>query len=145
MTGDSDVLPWQCLTRYRADCEGARFVDVDFPDLIERKKGTVLGTPELVGMLDGVRTEGLAAPLVLESEQYVQIGCDLRDLKTLQRGLEAAVGDLAECEFLFVAEVSITYMEREGADKVIRWASTVGNGEFVLAVFFLSWECWGRC
>jgi tRNA wybutosine-synthesizing protein 4 len=126
----SDVLPWQCLTRYPGECAGVKFVDVDFPDLIERKRQTVLSTPELLGMLTGVKEGGgLVRPVVFESEEYVQIGCDLRDLKTLQQGLTAAVGDFGECEFIFVAEVSITYMEREGADEVIRWASTVGNGE----------------
>ncbi|KAK4043620.1 hypothetical protein C8A01DRAFT_12935 [Parachaetomium inaequale] len=129
----SDVLPWQCLTRYPEACGGVKFVDVDFPDLIERKRQTVVGTPELVGMFTGVKeAAGLVRPVVFESEQYVQIGCDLRDLGTLQRGLAAAVGDFGECEFIFVAEVSITYMEREGADEVIRWASTVGDAEFVL-------------
>ncbi|KAL2147916.1 hypothetical protein VTI28DRAFT_3394 [Corynascus sepedonium] len=129
----SDVLPWQCLTRYPEECGGVKFVDVDFPDLIAKKRQTVLGTPELAGAFTGVKeSSALVAPIVFESEQYVQIGCDLRDLDTLQKGLAAAVGDLSECEFIFVAEVSITYMEREGADEVIRWASTVGNAEFVL-------------
>ncbi|KAK3304463.1 methyltransferase-like protein [Chaetomium strumarium] len=129
----SDVLPWQCLTRYPGDCENVKFVDVDFPDLIERKRQTVLGTPELLGAFTGVKEAGeLAKPVVLESDQYVQVGCDLRDLKTLQHGLTAAVGDFAACKFIFVAEVSITYMETEGADEVIRWASTVGDAEFVL-------------
>ncbi|KAL2179972.1 uncharacterized protein P884DRAFT_193960 [Thermothelomyces heterothallicus CBS 202.75] len=129
----SDVLPWQCLTRYPEDCAGVKFVDVDFPDLIERKRRTVLGTPELLRAFTGVKeASAVIAPIAFESEQYVQIGCDLRDLGTLQKGLEAAIGDLSECDFIFVAEVSITYMEREGADEVIRWASTVGNAEFVL-------------
>jgi tRNA wybutosine-synthesizing protein 4 len=127
--GGSDVLPWQCLTRYPDACGSVKFVDVDFPDLIERKRQTVVGTPELLGMFTGVKdAAGLVKPVVFESEQYVQIGCDLRDLGTLQKGLAAAVGDLGECEFIFVAEVSITYMGREGADEVIRWASTVGDG-----------------
>ncbi|KAK3905624.1 hypothetical protein C8A05DRAFT_12582 [Staphylotrichum tortipilum] len=129
----SDVLPWQCLTRYPADCAGVKFVDVDFPDLIERKRKTVDSTPELLGMLTGVRDRAeLSRPVVFESDQYVQIGCDLRDPKTLQKGLAATVGDFAECEFIFVAEVSITYMETEGADGVIQWASTLGDAEFVL-------------
>ena len=138
----SDVLPWQCLTRYPDDCGNVKFVDVDFPDLIERKRQTVLGTPELLEMLTGVKeTEGLPKPIVLESDRYVQIGCDLRDLKTLQQGLAAAVGDFAECEFIFVAEVSITYMETEGADEVIRWASTVGDGQFLSAALYpLTWR-----
>ena len=129
---DSDVLPWQCLTRYLEECGGVKFVDVDFPDLIERKRQTVLGTPELAGMFTGVKeAAGLAVPVVFESDQYVQIGCDLRELERLRQGLAVAVGDFNECEFIFVAEVSITYMEREGADEVIRWASTVGRGEYL--------------
>lgn len=105
-------------------------MDVDFPHLIERKRQTVLSTPELIGPFTGVKEAGtLTKPVVFESDQYVQIGCDLRDLKTLEQGLASVVGDFAECEFIFVAEVSITYMETEGADEVIRWASTVGNGE----------------
>ncbi len=127
--GFSDVLPWQCLYRYPDDCAGVKFVDVDFPDLIERKRRTVDSTPELLGMLTGVRERAaLVKPVVFDSDQYVQIGCDLRQPNTLQQGLAATVGDFAECEFIFVAEVSITYMETEGADGVIQWASTLGDG-----------------
>lgn len=112
------------------------FVDVDFPDLIERKRQTVLSTPQLLGAFTGVRGEvgaGVGAPakpIVFQSDQYVQIGRDLRDLAALKQGLQAAVGDedLGACEFLFLAEVSITYMDTEAADEVIRWASTVGDG-----------------
>lgn len=136
----SDVLPWQCWERYPAAArEGVRFVDVDFPELMVRKRGVVLATPELSGVLSGVRDqEGLAAPVLLESDRYVQIGCDLRELGTLQKGLEAVLGDTRKWEFLFVAEVSITYMETEGADGVIRWASGLGKGEFVMCF------SWGR-
>ncbi|KAK3320988.1 hypothetical protein B0T19DRAFT_478170 [Cercophora scortea] len=148
----SDVIPWQCLTRYPDDCRDALFVDVDFPDLIERKRQTVLSTPELLGAFTGVRTRAAAAtdstptseskdkaatsapsPIVFESDQYVQIGCDLRDLKTLREALETVLGDdVAGCSFLFVAEVSITYMETPAADKVIEFAASLGDAEFVL-------------
>ncbi|KHE85314.1 hypothetical protein GE21DRAFT_1206658 [Neurospora crassa] len=196
----SDVLPWQCLARYPDACrsgekDGAKFVDVDFPDLIERKKRTVLETPELLGPLTNVvvpefapvpstpaatttaaattttttelkttaatasststeapqkpkkspkpkdKSKAARAPapttaptgIVFTSDQYVQIGCDLRDLATLQDSLTRAVGgDLSSCTFLFVAEVSITYMETPGADAVIQWASSLGDSEFVL-------------
>ncbi len=125
----SDVLPWQCLTRYPENCEGVKFVDVDFPDLIERKRQTVETTPELKGAFTGVKDAGqLTVPLVFESDQYVQIGCDLRQLQTLRAGLDKVL-DVENCSFLFVAEVSITYMETGGADGVIQWASTLGDGE----------------
>ncbi|KAH8897815.1 methyltransferase-like protein [Thozetella sp. PMI_491] len=126
----SDVLPWQCLTRYREDCRGVKFVDVDFPDLIRRKRQTVLTTPELIDAFTSV--EEVDGPsVVLKSDEYVQIGCDLRELKTLEEALSTIV-DIPRCSFLFVAEVSITYMEREGADGVIQWASTLGNAQFCL-------------
>lgn len=113
-------------------------MDVDFPDLIERKRKTVLGTPELVGAFTGVREAvEVVKPVVFQSDQYVQIGCNLRDLKTLRQGLDRVLGDFAQCEFIFVAEVSITYMEREGADEVIRWASTLGDGEYSLQALWL--------
>lgn len=136
----SDVLPWQCLTRYPKDCEregGVKFVDVDFPDLIERKRRTVWETEELVGAFKGVKEMGnnIGGGVVFDSEEYAMIGCDLRDLNSLRKSLESVVvggqeeGGLGECEFVFVAEVSITYMEREGADGVIKWASSVEDGE----------------
>ncbi|KAK4179979.1 putative leucine carboxyl methyltransferase 2 [Triangularia setosa] len=154
----SDVLPWQCLTRYGKECEGVKFVDVDFLELMERKKGVVMGEEGLRGWLTNVRlpraveevekvvvVEGgkevererkvvRKGPVVLDSEQYSQVGVDLRDLKTLERAMGEVLGAgwKEECEFIFVAEVSITYMEREGADGVIKWASTVGDAEFAL-------------
>jgi len=139
VVGDSDVLPWQCLTRYPESCQDVKFVDVDFPDLIERKRQTVEATPELKGAFTGVKTPGeLGAPVMFESDQYVQIGCDLRQLDTLRKGLDAVL-DVQNCEFLFVAEVSITYMETEGADGVIQWASALGDGELVSLGFQM--EC----
>ncbi|KAK0635117.1 hypothetical protein B0T17DRAFT_586727 [Bombardia bombarda] len=131
----SDVLPWQCLTRYPDGCKDAVFVDVDFPDLIERKRQTVVGTPELLGAFTGVATaatEELPPNVVFRSDQYVQVGCDLRQLGTLRAALVSVLGDLSECVFLFVAEVSITYMETEGADGVVEWAAGLGDSEFVL-------------
>lgn len=130
MRHHSDVLPWQCLTRYPEHCQAGvvKFVDVDFPDLIQRKKQTVLSTPELLSAFTGVQSNmPSTSPVVFESDQYAQIGCDLRELDKLQTALTATVGDVSECEFIFVAEVSITYMETAGADNVIKWASSLGS------------------
>ncbi|KAK0673500.1 putative leucine carboxyl methyltransferase 2 [Cercophora samala] len=152
----SDVLPWQCLTRYGEYCDGVKFVDVDFPDLMERKRGVVMGEEGLRGYLGvikipegervvvlrevvkGVEVEREVVKrgsVVLDSDRYAQVGVDLRDLKALEQAMGEVLGGekwREECEFVFVAEVSITYMEREGADGVIGWASTVGDAEFVL-------------
>ncbi|KXJ89650.1 S-adenosyl-L-methionine-dependent methyltransferase [Microdochium bolleyi] len=126
----SDVLPWQCLTRYPEDCRRARFVDIDFPELLRKKCEIVQNTPELREPLDNV-VVSQNGRIFLTSDQYVQIGCDLRELDKIEESL-ATVLDLPNCEFLFVAEVSITYMETEGADGVIKWASSLGKAEFCL-------------
>ncbi|KAI1104440.1 LCM-domain-containing protein [Jackrogersella minutella] len=126
----SDVLPWQCMTRYPDSCQNAKFVDIDFPDLIEKKCRVVQETPELNSLLTGLKTD-VGDHVQLQSNQYVEIGCDLRHISDIHKALSTVV-DIAHCEFMFVAEVSITYMETEGADSVIEWASTLGQAEFCL-------------
>lgn len=126
----SDVLPWQCLARYPDLCDSAVFVDVDFPDLVLKKRAVVLDTPELrdpFAPLETVETR----PVLLRSRRYVQVGCDLRGVPSLESAL-ASVVDLAQASFLFVAEVSITYMPTNYADAVIQWASTLGDSNFCL-------------
>ncbi|KAK8078424.1 LCM-domain-containing protein [Apiospora saccharicola] len=127
----SDVLPWQCMTRYPEACHGAKFVDIDFPDLIAKKRRIVQETPELHSVLTDLEYGNGQSDLQLTSNEYVQIGCDLRQLDRLQDALSQVV-DIPECEFIFIAEVSITYMETEAADSVIQWASTLGHAEFCL-------------
>ncbi|ROW06585.1 hypothetical protein VMCG_04459 [Cytospora schulzeri] len=132
----SDVIPWQCWTRYPQDCHQSQaiFVDVDFPDLVKRKRQVILSTPDLVSPLSGLKTEDndAACPhVLLRSDRYCQVGCDLRRTAALEQAL-ASIVDANECLFLFVAEVSITYMETEHADSLIQWASTIGQSEFCL-------------
>jgi tRNA wybutosine-synthesizing protein 4 len=66
-------------------------------------------------------------PVYLRSEQYIAIGCDLRDLTGLERTLRTEL-DIASSSVLFVAEVSATYMPVADSDALIRWASTLEDG-----------------
>lgn len=131
----SDVIPWQCWTRYPAETRGeprVTFVDVDFPDMIERKRQIVLETPDLVSHLSHVDTRYLHPHVMLRSDAYCQIGIDLRHTAALEAAL-AFIVDIRDCDVLFVAEVSITYMETDDADGVIHWASTISpTAEFCL-------------
>lgn len=131
----SDVLPWQCLTRYPEACKNAVFVDVDFPDLMLKKREIVLGTQELASPLGHLQSPQ-DGPILLRSDKYFQIGCDLRDTEALQQAL-SSVADLGHARLFFVAEVSITYMETTAADSLIKWASTVGQGK---SISFLSYS-----
>ena len=129
------MIPWQCWTRYPEDCHRSQavFVDVDFPDLVKRKRQVVLTTPALVSPLSGLQTETKdegCPHVLLRSNSYFQVGCDLRRTAALEQAL-ASIVDVNECEFLFIAEVSITYMETDHADSLIQWASTVGQGKLL--------------
>lgn len=128
----SDVVPWQCWTRYPLYCNDSRavFVDVDFPDLIRKKRHVVLNTPELASHLTGLQAARDKKDVFsLRSDRYYQVGCDLRHTPALEEAL-ASILDLRDCLFMFVAEVSITYMETETADALIHWASGIGHGKW---------------
>lgn len=131
----SDVVPWQCWTRYPEHCASSHavFVDVDFLDLARRKRRVILETPELVSQLSDVQPEedGLHPSLLLRSKYYQLVGCDLRQLDVLQQAL-SLIAEPEDCLFFYVAEVSITYMDSCSADALIQWASTLGQAEFFL-------------
>lgn len=91
----SDPLPWQCFTRHAASCHRTTFVDIDYKDLMLKKRVVVQGTPELNSMLTNVEvSEG---DVLFRSEQYIQLGCDLRDLTVLHQVL-ASVVDIENCK-----------------------------------------------
>ncbi|KAM0352848.1 hypothetical protein ACHAPU_001730 [Fusarium lateritium] len=129
----SDVLPWQSYHRYGDSCENTLFIDVDYPDLMRKKRQIVLGTPQLRELLgdDPFISEKDTDHLLLRSDKYCQIGCDLRELESLRRCLESFLS-LSQCSVLFVAEVSVTYMDTASADALIQWASSIGQAEFCL-------------
>ncbi|EKD12261.1 uncharacterized protein L3040_000269 [Drepanopeziza brunnea f. sp. 'multigermtubi'] len=124
-----DPLPWQCFHRCPKACVGAKFIDIDYKDLILKKRAVVQSTYELNSMLANVElSEG---DVLFRSDQYVQLGCDLRDLVALKRVLTDVV-DINKCLILFTAEVSITYMNVEAADCLIAWASNLPEARFCL-------------
>ncbi|KAH6877342.1 hypothetical protein B0T10DRAFT_192573 [Thelonectria olida] len=129
----SDVLPWQCHARYPDACENTVFIDIDYPDLMRKKRTIVLGTPQLRELLgeNPTTSEKDTDQVLLRSDKYCQLGCDLRKLDALRQCLESFL-PLSDCSVLFVAEVSITYMDTKSADALIQWASTIGHAEFCL-------------
>lgn len=70
---------------------------------------------------------------VIEGERYCGIGCDLRDLQTLDLAIGSVKG-LDEALVLCIAEVSITYMDPDASDALIAWARTLSDGKSGWAV-----------
>jgi tRNA wybutosine-synthesizing protein 4 len=83
---------------------------------------------------DGVLREALlktnlrhaSLPIYLRSGKYMALGCDLRDLDSLEKVLRSEF-DMSESPILFVAEVSVTYMPLSDANALIGWASKFDN------------------
>lgn len=123
----SDPLPFQCLTRYSKLCQSVIFVDVDYMELMTRKCEIIERTDSLRQLLTNVRISDSGETVAIRSDHYMAVGCDLRDVEKLQRAL-AEEFDLEKRMVLCTAEVSVTYMDVHAADALIRWASTIGNG-----------------
>ncbi|KAJ9496531.1 tRNA methyltransferase ppm2 [Exophiala xenobiotica] len=119
-----DPIPFQWLAQDRDLCSGTKFVDVDFEELMISKREIIRNTPKMRDLLsinDDVPQE---KGIMLDSEEYVAVGCDLRNPRRLERLLRSVV-DLDDCLVLCVAEVSITYMAAEDSDALIAWTSTL--------------------
>lgn len=113
------------MTRYPTASQGVKFIDIDYKDLMMKKQTVVRNTSELNSMLTNLIIQ--EGDILLSSDQYLQLGCDLRDLKRLEETISKAV-DIEKCSFLFAAEVSITYMPTESADALIQWANKLPDG-----------------
>ncbi|KAI8942725.1 hypothetical protein NX059_000773 [Plenodomus lindquistii] len=131
-----DPLPFQFWHKYGPLSKEAAFVDVDYPQLIEKKRDRMLTNKLLREALLNTRLRSSEQPVYLRSDQYIAVGCDLRDLNTLERVLRAEF-NASETSFLFVAEVSVTYMPVNDADALIRWASTLDDARFCILEQYL--------
>lgn len=105
-------------------------MDVDYPQLIGRKRDRILTNDLLRDALLRTNMRSSQLPVYVRSERYIAVGCDLRDLPTLERLLRAEL-DVACSSILFVGEVSLTYMPVPDSDSLIRWASAFDHGTYV--------------
>lgn len=96
-------------------------MDVDYPDLMQKKYNVISNTSELQDLLGSHDRPLDSSGLIMRSEKYLAIGCDLGDITRLDMLLASEV-QLSNCLVLCIAEVSITYMDTNAADALIRWA-----------------------
>ena len=109
-------------------CHNATFVDVDYPALINKKCETIRQTGELSDLLNKASLMIQDGDIMLKSEQYVALGCDLNDIERLDSIIRAEF-PVASSVYLFIAEVSITYMDTAASNRLISWAARLGNGQ----------------
>lgn len=104
---------------------------MDYEKLIGIKSAIIQQTEEFRRLL-GSKLEVFPDQDVvrLRAPQYAAIGCDLRDLARLERGLQAVLGS-TPASILCIAEVSLTYMDVQSADALISWIPRFGKGEMI--------------
>jgi tRNA wybutosine-synthesizing protein 4 len=115
---------FRSLSKFPKASRACKFIDVDFLPLSRRKADIINQTEELRSYVAGHELGTDQDAIVLRSQHYCIIGCDLGHLRELESHL-AEVSDLEEDAVLFIAEVSLTYMLFEAADEVIKWASSI--------------------
>ncbi|GAB7338596.1 hypothetical protein MBLNU457_5333t2 [Dothideomycetes sp. NU457] len=128
-----DPLPFQYLGNSPELCHNATFVDVDYPQLMQRKLQVIQEHEALHGLLKDLQLGGREEVRVLKATGYNAYGCDLRNLDKLEATLREDF-NMNSCSvaFLFVAEVSVAYMDMKPANDLIRWASKLGDARFCL-------------
>ena len=88
---------------------------------MKKKCDVISSTPQLQDLLGPYDRSLDSSGLDLRSESYLAVGCDLTDIVSLDT-LVASEVQMSRCLVLCIAEVSITYMDSNAADALIRWA-----------------------
>ncbi|KFY13852.1 hypothetical protein V492_03016 [Pseudogymnoascus sp. VKM F-4246] len=125
-----DPLPWQSWVRYPEASRDVTFVDIDYRDLIVRKRDMVQQTSELNSVLNNLEFPK-DGDVLLRSDQYMQVGCDLRDLTKLEKFFSSEF-DLSNSIVFCTAEVSIAYMDVATSDALIKWVGSLPYSRFCL-------------
>lgn len=114
-------------------CANTTFVDVDFPILVRNKCGIIEHTEQLHGLLENFYRTRNEDGVLGAGNPYLAVGCDLRNLDSLKVTLQDAV-DIDEdgVAILFVAEVSLAYMDPEASQALLEWTATYQDVRFCM-------------
>ena len=128
--GRSDPLPLKLLSHDKESIRRGHtvFIDVDYEKLMVNKKNAIRQTEMIAELLDTVSFGGDQDIIQISSSHYIAVGCDLKNLRKLDDVLRNTILPSSECSVLFLAEVSLTYMDVDSASAVLSWASRLTSG-----------------
>lgn len=121
-----DPLPYQMLEEFPDF--NTEFIDFDYPELVKNKLAMIQASEETLLVIGP--TSSAVAPVLLSSNKYKLIGCDLKNDKLYQQLLDIVTNP--DSVKIFVAEVSLAYMKYEDANKIISISSGVQNSHFLI-------------
>ncbi|KAL2829934.1 hypothetical protein BDW59DRAFT_170256 [Aspergillus cavernicola] len=121
-----DPLPFILLNTDRSLCSNTTFVDIDYEKLMVSKKMAIQKADVILQLLENVEFNSDESAVQIRSTEYIAVGCDLKHLDKLDHVVKAEVLP-ADCAVLFLAEVSLTYMDVTSANAVVEWASKLSK------------------
>ncbi|CAI5757675.1 unnamed protein product [Candida verbasci] len=121
-----DSLPFQMLHSNKVS--NLNFIDIDYPDLIVNKYNLIMESEEIKDLIGEFTSE--SSNYKLKSNQYQLVGCDLKDINGYKEIIESLV-DQPDIN-IFVAEVSLAYMNPKFANSVIEVSSSIPNSHFLI-------------
>ncbi|KAK6457570.1 carboxymethyltransferase [Scheffersomyces xylosifermentans] len=131
-----DPLPYQLLHLQANKGKESKlhFLDLDYPELVQNKLGMINESPEILKVIgkqnldENLKKNGV----VMSTDTYKLIGCDLKNTKLYEDQLNQLLGDDPNSIKIFVAEVSLAYMKPEFANPVISISSKLPNSHFLI-------------
>lgn len=123
-----EPLPFRMLWKHGSRCRTVRFVDVDYPQLIQKKVDIVRRNSIYSDLLTQPVSGKAHSSILFNDGRYSAVGCDLGDIKVLDHIFRTEL-HLDESLVLFIGEVSIVYMEVKPADELIKLCATFNDGQ----------------
>jgi tRNA wybutosine-synthesizing protein 4 len=124
-----DPLPFRM--RCKRNAQGVRFVDIDNKELIMSKVKIFTQDKQfhqhLHDDLHVTDEDEEDQSIIYSSESYLAVGCELTEIDVLNRIFNEIIQD---CEILFLAEFSTTYMPNHDLEALLQWAATFEHGSF---------------
>uniref|UniRef100_T1JAC5 tRNA wybutosine-synthesizing protein 4 n=1 Tax=Strigamia maritima TaxID=126957 RepID=T1JAC5_STRMM len=96
------------------------YCEVDFPDLVKRKRCLIVNSCDLMSLLRLKNVKIKNENVVLNSENYKLVGVDLRDTKKLKSVLEISGISMSK-PTLVLLECVRTYLDVKSSLKLINW------------------------
>jgi tRNA wybutosine-synthesizing protein 4 len=124
-----EPLAFRMLWKYSKECQNVKFLDVDFPQLIQKKLEIITTEPSFQKYLDGaVGLDALHDSTFFDSERYCAVGCDLSGRDQLQYVLNDKLG-LTRRSILFIDDSSTVYMPQKHATHLLQSCRAFPDGE----------------
>lgn len=125
-----DPLPFQLLSEQKS--VNFEFFDFDYPELVQRKLGMMQESTEIMEVIGKQRETIDMAHLgvVLATDTYKLVGCNLNDADKYENQVKSLLG--GNSVTIFIAEVSLAYMNHEKANKVIEISSRLKDSHVLV-------------